>query len=48
MENKCSVDSFLMPRVCEYLYHKGANTSWFYRLTIAGGSKEGGQRGVIL
>lgn len=29
-----------MPRVCEYLYHKGANTSWVYRLTIAGGGKK--------
>lgn len=26
-----------MPRVCEYLYRKGANTLCFYRLTIAGG-----------
>lgn len=28
-----------MPRVYEYLYHKGANTFCFYRLTIAGGGE---------
>lgn len=31
-----------MPRVCEYLYHKGANTLCFYRLTIAWGGMSGG------
>lgn len=31
-----------MPRVCEYLYHKGANTLCFYRLAIAGGLVGGG------
>lgn len=45
MGNKCSVDSFLMPRVCEYLYHKGANTLCFYRLTIAGGANESNEVG---
>lgn len=34
-----------MPRVCEYLYDKGANTFWFYRQTIAGGRKKRGTKG---
>lgn len=26
----------------KYLYYKGANTSWFFRLSVAGGVRGGG------
>lgn len=37
-----------MPWVCEYLYHKGANRSWFYWLTVAEGEKKGADEQVLI